>query len=515
MIRSNASFRPFYISLVLVSFLLCLMVSGAPIGQPQSSVCPPTTNDGWPKNTVVYYTFNSNLTPGQQSQIQNALNAFNIANQSNNSCVSFVAGPAPPNAINPRTIIFQHRTLAAGNPPKTITVLDSTGAAKSATVTINPSSTYSSGVAIFNPTKPGYSTIYQKVALPEIGHTMGLDHTPYNNTISCVGQVAGGSIMNLPCGTNDAPIFGQPSIMPTSVTSCDNQRISSQSRYPVGACAKYRCDGTNCIRDDANGTFNSPDCNNPCGGGGGGGGGCELFDGDGDGWDLCEDCDDSLYDLSNECDPGEGCPCIRDPDCDLCNEGYCDISLQECFAYTPILIDINGNGYRMTDAANGIVFDFKGGGSRDSLSWTAAGSDDAWLVLDRNGNGAIDNGAELFGSATPQGTHPGVSPNGFLGLAHYNRPSAGGNSDDLIDSHDAIFPSLRLWQDLNHKGISEPTELHTLPELGVFSIRLDYRESKRTDQYGNRFRYRAKVSDAHGAHLGRWAWDVILTKLRP
>ena len=249
----------------------------------------------------------------------------------------------------------------------------------------------------------------------------------------------------------------------------------------------------------------------------------QCADFDEDGVSIAEgDCDDE--DRFNFPGNSESCTDNKDNNCNgTVNEGCdepppCDPACEfplVCFngmcGYTPIVLDLAGNGVSLTSGAGGVLFDFNGDGRKEKFAWTAAGSDDAWLALDRNGNGAIDDGRELFGTSTVQpDPPPGVYRNGFLALSVFDGAGQGGDGDGTITAGDAVWPSLRLWRDVNHDGVSEPGELHALPALGVESFSLSYRESRQRDRHGNEFRYRAKVYGANHRDLGRWAYDVFL-----
>ncbi len=182
------------------------------------------------------------------------------------------------------------------------------------------------------------------------------------------------------------------------------------------------------------------------------------------------------------------CPGV---DCIASGAGPGCVQLGSCVdGPSPIILDIDGKGFNLTNAADGVLFDISGTGHPIQMGWTAKAADNAFLALP-GADGLVHNGKELFGNFTPQ--PKSSTPNGFAALAVYDDPKNGGNGDGIIDSRDAVFASLRLWIDTNHDGICSQDELHTLPSLGVTSISLTYKSSRRTDQYGNVFRYRAPV----------------------
>jgi hypothetical protein len=177
---------------------------------------------------------------------------------------------------------------------------------------------------------------------------------------------------------------------------------------------------------------------------------------------------------------------------------------------SPIIIDTTGNGFQLSSAVEGAFFDISGNGTPTRVGWPVSGSGNAFLALPGT-NGIVNNGTQLFGNFTPQ--PESSTPNGFAALAVYDQPDHGGNADEVIDEKDQIFSSLRLWADDNHDGVCQPNELHRLPEMGVLSISLQYSESGRTDQFGNVFRFKAKVNAgvSSDSGVGRQAYDVFLT----
>jgi hypothetical protein len=193
-----------------------------------------------------------------------------------------------------------------------------------------------------------------------------------------------------------------------------------------------------------------------------------------------------------------------------CCSGTCSNTSFDCQSPSPILINLrnSSNNYHLTPARDGVRFDIDADGDTEQVSWTEADSEVAFLVMDRNGNGIVDDGSELFGNYTRLNNGQ-RAPHGFEALLDLD----GGPdiSDGRVDSRDSYFAQLRLWTDRNHNGISEPAEVVSLSEAGVTTIFTTYRETSRIDRNGNSYRYlgRALVRN-NGQEVPRHVFDVFL-----
>jgi len=167
---------------------------------------------------------------------------------------------------------------------------------------------------------------------------------------------------------------------------------------------------------------------------------------------------------------------------------------------TPILIDLTGGGWRMTDPAHGVAFRYRDDDAPLQMGWTdPAYANDAWLVRPNKDGSVTSFASNMFGNLTAQ--PPSSEPNGYAALAYAARQLAC-NIGEGLDAQNcpALWRQLRVWVDLNQDGVAQPAELRTLDAAGVRWISLKWRKSYFTDQYGNRFGLESAINDSTPDH---------------
>jgi len=202
----------------------------------------------------------------------------------------------------------------------------------------------------------------------------------------------------------------------------------------------------------------------------------ELVYGEGGGYrdEVLERCPGAGVDLTNA---------FEDARVTLVESGECRGS--------PLVLDLAGDGIRTTTIEEGVCFDLFGQGSSVRSAWLA-GADDAFLAMDRDGNGRIQGGAELFGN----GTSGGRFLDGFSALESLDR-----NGDGWVDSDDPDFSALRLWIDRDRDGQSESTELQSLEAAGIRALETKPRPNLTifsTDVNGNALPWLARFARTDG-----------------
>lgn len=188
--------------------------------------------------------------------------------------------------------------------------------------------------------------------------------------------------------------------------------------------------------------------------------------------------------------PCTGNPPVCDTTIDTSGGYQCPFS--QC---SPLILDLNGDGIQTTSVDDPVAFDLTGDGVPERLGWTDPATEEAFLWLDLDRNGRVDDGRELFGHGTV--LENGLrAQDGFEALSQYDRQSLGGNGDGKLSAEDQVWNRLRLWVDADHDGICTPSEAGPIAAYGVIDLALTYSVHETIDPSGNVHRLRSSY--------GRW-----------
>ncbi|OOF55208.1 hypothetical protein BKK56_07150 [Rodentibacter genomosp. 2] len=148
-----------------------------------------------------------------------------------------------------------------------------------------------------------------------------------------------------------------------------------------------------------------------------------------------------------------------------------------------MIIDLDHNGIQTLSDSRGVTFDFRGDGNKIQTGWVAP--NDGLLVWDKNNDGIINSGEELFGENPKD---PSIN-DGFEALSLLDS-----NKDLIFDKNDVMWSKLEIWKDANSDGITQIGELFSLDSIGIVSIELNAKSSEHIDSNGNLHKLISKVN---------------------
>jgi len=172
--------------------------------------------------------------------------------------------------------------------------------------------------------------------------------------------------------------------------------------------------------------------------------------------------------------------------------------------FSPLVLAFDDEQAPNANKSSSFVLDKNFQPKNSKISWPTFNREMYFLALDKNKNGVVDNGDELFGDI-------GGYKNGFESLASHDL-----NKDGVIDAKDEVFSQLTLWKDSDHNGVCKKSEVRSLASMGVKSINLSYKNDVRQLGGGRGSLLgpgEFSFVDKKGVSKRGWVWDIFLSSV--